>query len=730
MSDIKGKLGKTVIFLCSMIIVFEIMIIIYYYNFLEKQLFNERKALFTQFVDKVSESVNYKIQIFWNHTDIFEKLIHKKQFNDEEMLFDTLNEIKYIAGLNDGIVMTFNEEGCFHTSDGHEGRMCEPLVDKNTQNKHQLFIVNLPYKKNSETYFLMVNQLEKNIVIDEKNKITQVAMAVNIDSLKELFTSEGFKDRSYTFLSDKEGKILYKNTYNNDFLDGYNIFSSIATSSKMVSQGTTKEIENDLKNNKKIAYEIEYQDENWFVANGNINSVECDLMIFVPSKLISADTALISQGTTYVLIAILVLFAMLCYTIYVFVRINIKRDRKMIAQQKQVNELLEKQAQAADSANKAKSRFLSYMSHDIRTPMNGIMGMTDIAVKNIDKKDKVYECLHKIAHSSKHLLSLLNDVLDMSRIESGKVAIENNPMNIKLLVENCSSIMEGQIITRELKFVRDFSDIKYPNVFGDELHLRQILINILGNAIKFTPDGGKVVFSVQEEVVDEDTVEYLFEIEDTGVGMSEEFLKRIWNPFEQEEGRGNIKCQGTGLGMAITKQFVDMMKGQIYVVSELEKGSKFTLKLRFAIDKEERLEEELQDEDVDITNMRILLVEDNELNREIAQEVLAERGAKVDSVENGKEAVESFISSEPHTYEVIIMDVMMPIMDGITATQCIRNSNHLQAKTIPIIAMTANAFEEDIKRTKEAGMNTHISKPLNPDMLFIELAHIRRNNLK
>jgi len=370
------------------------------------------------------------------------------------------------------------------------------------------------------------------------------------------------------------------------------------------------------------------------------------------------------------------------------------------------------------------------MSHDIRTPMNGIMGMTDIAVKNIDKKDKVYECLHKIAHSSKHLLSLLNDVLDMSRIESGKVAIENNPMNIKLLVENCSSIMEGQIITRELKFVRDFSDIKYPNVFGDELHLRQILINILGNAIKFTPDGGEVVFSVQEEVVDEDTVEYLFEIEDTGVGMSEEFLKRIWNPFEQEEGRGNIKCQGTGLGMAITKQFVDMMEGQIDVVSELEKGSKFTLKLRFSIDKEERLEEELQEEDVDITNMRILLVEDNELNREIAQEVLAERGAKVDSVENGKEAVEVFISSEPHTYEVIIMDVMMPIMDGITATQCIRNSEHLQAKTIPIIAMTANAFEEDIKRTKEAGMNTHISKPLNPDMLFIELAHIRRNNLK
>ena len=454
MSNIKGKLGKTVICLCSTIIIFEIMIIIYYYNFLEKQLFNERKALYTQFVEKVSENVNSKIQIFWNHTDIFEKLIHKKEVNNKEMLNDTLNEIKYIAGLEDSILMVFNEEGYFYASDGHEGRMCEPLVDSNTKNndKHQLYIVNLPYQKNSQTYFLMVNKLDKNVVIDEKNKIMNVAMAVNIDSLKELFTSEGFKNKSYTFLADDQGKILYKNTYNTEFLDGYNIISSINISSKMLGKTTVNEMENKLKNNKKFAYEIEYKEEKWFVANSNIKAVKCDLILFAPSKLISADTALISQGTTYVLIAILVLFVMLCYTIYTFVRLNIQRDRKMIAQQKQVNELLEKQAQEANSANKAKSRFLSYMSHDIRTPMNGIMGMTDIAVKNIDKKDKVYECLHKISHSSKHLLSLLNDILDMSRIESGKVSIENKPMNIKLLVENCASIIEGQIITRELKF--------------------------------------------------------------------------------------------------------------------------------------------------------------------------------------------------------------------------------------------------------------------------------------
>ena len=728
MNKIKGKQGRLVVFLCSAIIIFEIIIIVYYYNFLEKQLFNERKALFSQFVEKVSENVDCEIETLWNNTDTYERLMNTKQIDDSENLVDVLNEIRYITAMDDAILMVFNEDGNYYTSDEHEGRISDASFGTYAKNKdkHKLYILNLPYRKKCETYFLLVNRLDKKINIEKNEEITHIAMAVNVDSLKELFTTEGYEDDCYTFLSNNQGRILYKNTYNHEFLDGYNIISSITTSAKVLGEDTLKDIEKSFKNGKKTAYEIEYNNDKWFVANNVIEAVECNLIVFAPSKLISVDTAMISDGTTYFFIVLLGLNIMLFYTIFAFVRISIKKDRMMIAQQKKVNELLEKQAYVAESASKAKSQFLSYMSHDIRTPMNGIMGMTDIAMKNIDKKDKVNACLQKISDSSKHLLSLLNDILDLSRIESGKVSIDKNPMNIMSLVENCATIMEGQIITRQLEFVRDFDEISYPHVLGDELHLRQILINILGNAIKFTKDGGKVTFSVKEEVVNEEKVDYLFTIEDTGIGMSEEFLEHIWDAFSQEEKRANIKCIGTGLGMAITKQFVDMMGGQIEVSSKLHKGSKFTVKLSFELDKNEQGLEVTDIEDVDINGMRILLVEDNELNREIAMEVLKEEGAYVDVAVDGKEALDIFTMSKQGAYEAIIMDVMMPNMDGITATRHIRSSEHKDAISIPIIAMTANAFEEDIKKTKEVGMNAHISKPLNPTVLFSELMRIKR----
>ena len=728
MNKIKGKQGRLVAFLCSTIIIFEIVIIVYYYNFLEKQLFNERKVLFSQFAEKVSENVDSEIKTLWNETDTFERLINTRKIDNSKKLVKVLNEIKYITSMDNAILMAFNEDGNYYTSDEHKGRINDTSLSMYAKNKdkHKLFILNLPYRKKCETYFLLVNRLDKKFTLTQKEDITHVAMAVNVDSLKEFFTTEGFEDNCYTFLSNNQGRILYKNTYNHEFLDGYNIISSITTSAKILGKDTKEDIEISFKKGIKTAYEIEYKKNKWFVANDVIDSLECDLVVFVPSELISADTAMISEGTTYFFIAILGLNIMLFYTIFTIVRINIKKDRMMIAQQKKVNELLEKQAQVAESANKAKSQFLSYMSHDIRTPMNGIMGMTDIAVKNIENKDKVKECLHKISDSSKHLLSLLNDILDLSRIENGKVSIDVKPMNIMSVIDNCATIMEGQIITRQLEFVRDFSNIQYPHLYGDELHLRQVFINILGNAIKFTPDGGRVTFRVKEDVVNEDRVDYTFEIEDTGIGMSEEFLEHIWDAFAQEDKSSKMKCIGTGLGMAITKQFVDMMDGQIEVSSKLHEGSRFTINLSFDINKEETSLEVQEYEKIDINGMRILLVEDNELNREIAMEVLKEEGALVDVAMDGKEALDKFTQSDEGTYETIIMDVMMPNMDGITASRCIRSSEHIEAKTIPIIAMTANAFEEDIKKTKAAGMNAHISKPLNPDVLFGELMRIRR----
>jgi CheY-like chemotaxis protein len=357
------------------------------------------------------------------------------------------------------------------------------------------------------------------------------------------------------------------------------------------------------------------------------------------------------------------------------------------------------------------------MSHDIRTPINGIMGMTSIAIKNIDEKERVQDCLGKISGAADHLLALVNDVLDMSRIESGKTKVINEPTDMKEFVNNCAAIIDGQLISRQIDFVKEYDDFKYPYVFADQLHLRQVLINILGNAVKFTPDGGRITLRVKELSYDDTNVHYSFEIEDNGIGMSEEFQGKIFDEFSQENEDGRSTYKGTGLGMAISKQLVELMGGTIKLKSELGKGSCFTVELEFGIDRE-KIEKKEVVESVSLDGVKALLVEDNELNMEIAEEILGDEGMVITPAFDGKEALDKFTESSEGTYDVILMDVMMPVMNGIDSTKAIRASSHPQAKTIPIIAMTANAYKEDKEKVIEAGMNAHVAKPIDVDVLM------------
>jgi signal transduction histidine kinase len=420
--------------------------------------------------------------------------------------------------------------------------------------------------------------------------------------------------------------------------------------------------------------------------------------------------------------ALIIVFGCLIYVVN-----KNKSDRKMLKQQEENNVLLAKAAEEANSANAAKSNFLSHMSHDIRTPINGIVGMTSIAMKNQDNKEKVADCLSKISGSADHLLTLVNDVLDMSRIESGKVDIAHEPMDIRTMVDNCYSIIGGQIMSREITFQKEFNNIKHPHVLGDELHTRQILINILGNAVKFTPDGGTISFRVKEMTDDENRGLFRFEIEDNGIGMTEEFQHHIFEAFSQADNNGSrTNYQGTGLGMAITKQFVDLMGGQISIRSKLSEGSCFTVDLTLDIDPEKREENASAAVD-DVAGMKILLVEDNMLNMEIAEEILEDEDVIVDTAENGQIAVNEFNDSKPGTYDAILMDIMMPVMNGYEATKAIRASEHPDAKTIPIIAMTANAYAEDVQAALASGMNAHIAKPINIPLLLSTLNRYRVN---
>ena len=723
MNILKKKGAKFIVLIAAVLIFSMVLISFHYYKFLQNQLFNERKVLFTQFTEKVSENVDAAFETFWNNTDTCEQLFYMKKQETEEEILQYLCDMKKMIPAENKVIMAFNQHGYYYTSDGNKGRLADPSLLYAKKSKQQIEVINLPYINTTSSYYLFVNRMDKKIQVKGEEQITHIALAVDIDSLQSLFTTSGFKEKCYTYLLNEKGRRLYKNTYSEDFIEGYNILTAIDENAVMINGGTMENLQDAFVNDTHTAFELNYKGESWFVANSVIKSADCKLLLFVPTEMISTDTAILLKGTIHFFAIIMCIFlSLFVATVFSFGQAAFK-DKKILQQQKQVNELLVKEAKLAEDANKAKSEFLSYMSHDIRTPMNGIMGMTDIALKNIENQSRVQECLKKISSSSQHLLSLLNDILDMSRIESGKIRIEKKFMNMQELVEHCATIIEGQVATRDIQFICEFEAYEHYLVDGDELHLRQILINILGNAVKFTMDGGRIIFRTKQIPSACGKAGFMFQVEDTGVGMSQEFLTHIWEPFSQEEREVRSKYQGTGLGMSITKKLVEMLGGTIEVSSELKEGSIFTVKVEFDISEEIQVKED-NNTNIDISGMKILLVEDNDLNREIAQVIMESENLIVTTAENGKEALDIFVNSPAMTFDVIIMDIMMPVMDGISATKKIRASGHSEAKTIPIIAMTANAFEEDIRKTKEAGMNAHLSKPIETDVLLRELASI------
>lgn len=379
-------------------------------------------------------------------------------------------------------------------------------------------------------------------------------------------------------------------------------------------------------------------------------------------------------------------------------------------------EALEAALLEANKANRVKSDFLSHMSHDIRTPINGILGLLTIAEKE-QNAHRQADCHQKIRKSAEHLLSLVNDVLDISKMESGKHTLTEEVFELPEVLDSCMSILRPQAELEGLRMREIREDFYHWKLRGSALHLRQILINIIGNAIKYNKKNGSITFETKELYEQDEKVWFRFVVSDTGIGINEEYLSRIFEPFTQADSGARTTYAGSGLGMAITKKLVDQMEGTIHVESTKGEGSVFTVQLPFAVVTRETVEEQEEGE-ANIQGMHVLVAEDNDVNREIAQYLLEEAGATVVTAENGKIALEKFKASENEEFDCIIMDVMMPVMDGLTAVKKIRQMKRPDARTIPVIALSANAFQEDLERSKEAGMDRHISKPLDAEQLF------------
>lgn len=385
--------------------------------------------------------------------------------------------------------------------------------------------------------------------------------------------------------------------------------------------------------------------------------------------------------------------------------------------------LLQKKTQDAEAAVRAKSEFLSHMSHDIRTPINGMMGMLDIAQAHLNNPEKMDLCLSKMRGAADQLLSLINDVLDMSKIETGSIQLVEEPFDMIRLLSGTLAVQEIIASEKSLTIEQDIEGaIEHPCVCGSPNYVRSILVNIISNAIKYTNPGGDIFVSARELSCDGEYVKFEFIVSDTGIGMSEEFAEHIFEPFTQEHAENRSSYQGTGLGMSIVKNLINKMKGTITLETKQGEGSTFTITLPVKLDTVCFEETETEEEETSIEGMKILLVEDNDLNLEVAQYILEDAGAEIIVARNGLESVELFEQSESDSFDVILMDVMMPVMDGLTATKRIRKLKRKDARTVPVIAMTANVFNEDIIAAKEAGMNEHIAKPLDFDKLIHTLA--------
>lgn len=429
-----------------------------------------------------------------------------------------------------------------------------------------------------------------------------------------------------------------------------------------------------------------------------------------------------------------------------------RSDITEIREEKRQKELLQDALNAAQVANQAKSTFLSRMSHDIRTPMNAIVGMTTLAFAHMDDRKRLEDCLQKITVSSRHLLSLVNDVLDMSRIEQSRISLNHMKLLLPDIVDQLTAILIPQAREQGVRLSVCLEQVSHTAFYGDSLRINQILINLLSNAIKFTPAGGRVDFFVEEFAPDhapadapadagagaeaeepatdhtQADIRYRFTVQDTGIGMSGEFLKHIFEPFTREQAAAQI--EGTGLGLSIAKRLVDIMGGEISVESRIGQGSRFTVELEFEkaepslnvnADKGETSDSKMTDL---LTGRRFLVAEDNEINAEILRELLYMEGASCVRREDGVRTVEAFRSAEPGTYDAILMDIQMPGMNGYEATRAIRSLDRRDAKEVPIIAMTANAFAEDVQAALEAGMNAHVAKPIDMDLLRAALGKV------
>ena len=707
----------------AMILVVSLVLgVLFMRNSLMKLTVEDRSGQLEEMVIQIQTNLTSGLQTHWNLVEGLSNAAQGQHFENTQELCDNiaLLEKVFCTDMYGSRVMLLDAQGTAYLSDGSVGiwNDVSHLIDGSSQHTF------VSETDNIDGCFLVFSrELESPVTVGEENvRFTHVVLLKDIQTVKQYYTTRTYSGSAATYFIKNNGTLAYFDADDDDVIGARNVFKALEEA-EYVQEQYFETVKEQLEREGIATADIRLNKTEYFYCLASLDDYNMILMLLIPADSVAVSTMNMMDTTIRtetIFISAIVLLMMLAF----FSFVKVQRSSQLVKLEQETNRELNHLRTVAETANAAKSTFLNNMSHDIRTPMNAIIGFTNIALKH-SPPPEIKSCLDKISDSSEHLLALINDVLDISRIENGKIKNTPAPVDIAEVSDSVLTIMYGYLSNRDLTFQTEIEEPQMHYVMTDAVRVREVLVNILGNAVKFTNDGGTVTYAVSYHPGKDDRfINVRYRISDTGIGMTEEFVEHIFDEFSQEDHGARTQYKGTGLGMAITKKYVDLMGGTISVESRKNVGSTFTVDLPMEITDAAAVK--IQDHsvgNVDLAGLKILLAEDNDLNAEIAIVQLEELGMQITRAADGEEAVRLFAETPQGTFDLILMDVMMPKKNGYEATKAIRSlQNRPDAVTIPIIAMTANAFAEDVQASLEAGMNGHLSKPIVMDEVIKTIA--------
>ena len=712
-------------------------------SYLNNLVFSERQNQLQEVVQQYFDKVDLVTENSWQKALEMKERFVDDNLTDTECVQKFLKtELKVQHMEEEGShPIAISNDGSYIDENGWHGTLgyIEPLIDCGDRVS---YIYEIPFT--GKLFNLYVYKLELPVEVTDGNRVCSigfVGLSREMESMNQYFKCSAYGGDNSTYILDRYGAKQYVDeSANVNLLKGQNVYTVLRKESEAEGKNFD-EILIELDKNRVVYSDIQISGEQCFYAMRKMADSDYVILYVNPVDRVAMSTQTLVNLVIEVLLAAMVAISSVIMGVFIFAAIQSQRKLRMEEEAKEklmklngeldkANEELKSSMEATQSAfamareaSRSKSTFLANMSHDIRTPMNAIIGVTTLIEHNVNSSDKVLEYVDKIRLSGNHLLGLINEVLDMSKIESGKTELDTVVFNMEDILSQIDTAFKAQTDEKKQKFTVNIPAFQFPWIMGDSIRLTQVLNNIVSNAVKYTPVGGKINVDVEEIPRDSHKFnKFIFRIIDNGIGMSKEYQKHIFESFTREESSVTNKIQGTGLGMAIVKSLIDLMGGTIQVYSEQGKGSTFEVELEFKIAKapvetEKNKQADMAMEEYALNGKKFLCAEDNELNAEILQDLLDMNGASCVICSNGKELVDRFASVKSGEFDAILTDIQMPVMNGLEATEAIRKSENPLGRTIPIIAMTANAFSSDVQKCLESGMDAHIPKPIDMDVL-------------